>query len=256
MKRILIPSIICAALAGCTENAPQAADENSLKVECYARSTSGGNVIVKDFGMYVMNGSSSYEGVNNPVHVTYGTSWQYPEIWLDREATIYAFYPYQSTSDITNIPLSLSPQTDYLATTSAILASRSNPSIHIILDHLLAKIQIRIDGSKDLTYTITNIETSGTYNLSGNNLSVSTPGTVTSSGSEALIFPAREKSLSMSISYNGKSYNYVAPSKTYESGKEYTYNLKINDSKELVIVGEVEVNPWQVGGNYEGTVRE
>lgn len=256
MKRLILASTICAALTGCADKTETECD-SALNVECYARSTSGSNVLVKEFGMYVMSGDQPYEHVSNPVHVTYnGSAWTFPEIWLNDNASIYAFYPYQSTSDMTFMNLSLHQQTDYLYTPSPIAADKYNNTVHITMDHLLSKIKVRVGGSEAISFKIKDIETTATYNLRTNTLTAANTGTVESEGSEALIFPAREKTLRMDIIHAGKNYSYTAPSKSYEGGKEYTYNLKISDSKELVIDGEVVVTPWKSGGEYDGTVRE
>lgn len=256
MKRLILASTICAAFTGCADKTETECD-STLQVECYARTTSGSNIPVKEFGMYVMSGDQPYEHVSNPVHVTYnGSTWTYPEIWINDNASIYAFYPYLSTGDMTGMNLSLHQQTDYLYTPVPIAADKYNNRVNITMEHLLSKIKVRIGGSEAISFKINDIETTATYNLLTNTLTPASPGTAASEGSEALIFPASDKVLRMDIIHAGKNYSYTAPSKSYEGGKEYTYNLIISDSKELVIDGEVQVTPWESGGEYDGTVRE
>lgn len=256
MKRLILASTICAAFTGCADKTETECD-STLQVECYARTTSGSNIPVKEFAMYVLSGNQPYEGVSNPVHVTMsGSNWSFQEILINEQASIYAFYPYQSTSDMTTMELSLQHQTDYLSTSTPIVADKYNNRVNITMEHLLAKIKVRIEGSEDLAYSIPDIETIASYNLTTNTITPASTGTVSSKGNEALIFPASDKALRMNINHAGKNYIYPAPSKSYEGGKEYTYNLKISDSKELVIDGEVQVTPWKSGGEYDGTVRE
>lgn len=60
----------------------------------------------------------------------------------------------------------------------------------------------------------------------------------------------------MNITYNGKEYDYIEIASDYEAGKEYTFNLTINNNKDLVIEGDVIITDWQPAGDFEGSVNE
>lgn len=257
MRKYIFPLILSAALISCTSENTETPDQaESLSVECYSRSADNTKSLVKDFGMYVFSASGNYEGVANPVHVTYSNKWDFPAITLREQAQIYAFYPYTDNMDCTAIPLSLTPQTDYLTSAGAITADKTNPSISIVMEHILSKISVTINSSSNCKVTLTDIPSTASYNLRSNNLLTKAKSDVTSSTSSVLMFPtAEERQIGMKISYEGKTYSYRANPKVYESGKSYTYTLKINDDKELAIIGDVIITDWKAGGNYEGTVQ-
>ena len=98
-NNLLIATFISTALMGCTNNDSPQMDE-SLKVECYSRSSENSRELVKDFGMYVFSSSgNSYPGVSNPVHVTYSDGWNFSPVLLKETAQIYTFSPYTETTD-------------------------------------------------------------------------------------------------------------------------------------------------------------
>ncbi len=82
MKKELIALIIsCAALSSCTANSDELEQSSSLSAECYSRQTEfSAAAPVKDFAMFVMKGNQPYGDVSNPVHVTYGSTWTFPEV--------------------------------------------------------------------------------------------------------------------------------------------------------------------------------
>ena len=124
------------------------------------------------------------------------------------------------------------------------------------MKHILSKINVTIDGSSSCQVKLLNVPNAATYNLKNDKLTVGGSGNITTSSSSVLICPASSQVLKMTITYNGKEYDYTAASKTYEAGKEYGYDLTISDSKELVINGDVTITDWEQAGDYEGTVNE
>lgn len=253
---LLISSLICAALTCCTKNPSVPEKERRLSVESYAR-TANGNFKVRDFGMYVMDEDQPYRGIINPVHVTYSGTWVFPEIVLETPASVYAFHPYQSTTDFTSINLSLPPQVDYLATSSAVTATMENPSVQIVMEHILCEVRVTVDGSSDLSFRVKDTDAYAKYNLRTNQIFPrEQKSSVSSRGSSIFLFPGRSKPLSMTIYYKGKEYSYSAPVQDYESGKIYVHNLSISDTNSLTIQGGIIVSPWVPGTNYDGTLRE
>lgn len=255
-NNLLIATFISTALMGCTNNDSPQMDE-SLKVECYSRSSENSRELVKDFGMYVFSSSgNSYPGVSNPVHVTYSDGWNFSPVLLKETAQIYTFSPYIETTDCTSLNISLSNQTDYLASNSSITANKDNPSVSITMEHILSKINVTIDGSSSCQVKLLDIPISATYNLKTNILTAGSRADLTTNSSSVLICPSASQILKMSITYNGKEYEYTEATKKYEPGKEYTFKLTINDSKELIISGDITITDWLPAGDYDGTVNE
>ena len=188
--------MLSAALISCTSENTETPDQaESLSVECYSRSgDSNTKSLVKDFAMYVFSGSGNYEGVSNPVHVTYSDKWDFPSITLREPAQIHAFYPYTDNMDYTAIPLSLTPQTDYLTSVGAVTADKTNPSISIVMEHILSKINVTINSSANCKVNSFFGSGNRLYNLRSNNLLTKAEVDVTSSTSSVLMFPTKERS--------------------------------------------------------------
>lgn len=242
----------------CTDNSSPNKEE-SLELECYSRSSDNTKNLVKDFGMYLYSQASgnNYIGVSNPVHVVYNDGWSYPRILLSENvATIYTFSPYMETTDCTSLNLSLTNQTDYLASTGTVTASKTTPSVSITMIHILSKINVTIDGSSSCQVKLLSVPTSATYNLKTNKLTARILGDLTTNTSSVLICPSSSQELKMVITYAGKQYDYTEVAKSYEAGKEYTFNLTISDNKDLVIDGDIIITDWTPTGDYEGTVNE
>lgn len=254
-KNLIITAILGTALMSCTNDSPQPVNR-SLEVECYSRSANEKKV-VEDFGMYVLTSTgTTYQGVNNPVHVTYQSGWKFPPILLTEDAYIYSFSPYTETTDCTALNVNLSTQTDYLASSGPTTAGISNPSASITMEHILSKINVTIDGSSSCQVKLLNVPIDVEYNLKTNQLTIGNSGDLTSNSSSILICPSVSQVLKMLITFNGKQYEYSESAKTYEAGKEYNFNLSISDSKELVITGDVTITDWEQAGDYDGTVNE
>ena len=117
----IVMFLLPAALTGCSgkEDSLPGTGEAGLEIEnCFSRSTGTdtGHVPVKDFGMVLLDETGgSYTGVSNPLHVTYGESWNFPQVTLTQKTCrLFAFSPFRSIPG-KEVAVSLSPQTDYLA---------------------------------------------------------------------------------------------------------------------------------------------
>ena len=117
----IVMFLLPAALTGCSgkEDSLPGTGEAGLEIEnCFSRSTGTdtGHVPVKDFGMVLLDETGgSYTGVSNPLHVTYGESWNFPQVTLTQQTCrLFAFSPFRSIPG-KEVAVSLSPQTDYLA---------------------------------------------------------------------------------------------------------------------------------------------
>lgn len=259
MKRIIFFSaLFSTALYSCTDNDSLHTQNESLSVECYTRTSENKKDIVQDFGMYVYTSTlTDYSGVSNPVHVTYSGSWNFPQISLSEEiAQIYCFYPYTSMSNCKSLSLELLSQTDYLASSNVVTADKDNTSVNIVMKHILSKINVMIEGSNLCTVKLLSIPTVAQYDLVSDKMTLGDVSEFDTKSSSFYIFPSEKQQLKMNITYNGKEYEYTEVASNYESGKEYTFSLRINDDKELVIDGDVTITDWKEANHFEGSVNE
>lgn len=259
MKRIIFFSaLFSTALYSCTDNDSLHTQNESLSVECYTRTSENKKDIVQDFGMYVYTSTlTDYSGVSNPVHVTYSGSWNFPQISLSGEiAQIYCFHPYTSMSNCKSLSLELLSQTDYLASSNVVTADKDNTSVNIVMKHILSKINVMIEGSNLCTVKLLSIPTVAQYDLVCDKMTLGDVSEFDTKSSSFYIFPSEKQQLKMNITYNGKEYEYTEVASNYESGKEYTFSLRINDDKELVIDGDVTITDWKEANHFEGSVNE
>lgn len=257
VKKIYSIVLISAALLSCTDNSEQL-NRKSLRLECYSKGYNDNYeacAAVRDFSMFVMNGNNSYNNVTNPVHVIYSSNkWNFTEVKLtETTADIYAFSPQTNNISPENIELSLTPLTDYLAS-GKYTAKNTQPDISIEMDHILSKINMIINGNKVTSIKAKNIPTTGSYNILTGNISKDSSTGIVSGNEYIYIFPSTTV-LNFEIVYNLQNYTYTASSKEYMSGREYTYDLKLDGSGNLSIDGDVTTRPWEPGKEYDETIQ-
>lgn len=258
MRMTLSIIFISTALLGCTNNSEEPKQKSSLGIECYSRGYNDEyevSAAVTEFSMYVMNGQNSYVNVLNPVQVEYsGNKWNFKEVKItDTLAEIYAFAPQSSATNPANIPLSLTPLTDYLVS-DRYIATNKEPNISIDMNHILSKINVTIDGNKVTSLSVSGQPATGSYNLLTGEMTKSNSSDLISGKEYVYIFPSTTK-LTFDIVYNGKSYTYNASSKEYQKGKEYSYKLKLDVSGNLTISGDVTVKPWEPAEDVNGSIQ-
>ena len=107
----IVMFLLPAALTGCSgkEDSLPGTGEAGLEIEnCFSRSagTDTGHVPVQDFGMVLLDETGgSYTGVSNPLHVTYGESWNFPQVTLTQQTCrLFAFSPFRSASGLAEPP--------------------------------------------------------------------------------------------------------------------------------------------------------
>ena len=205
--------------------------------------------------MYITGYDNSYGSISNPMHVTWnGSGWDYPSVALtDKALGLAAFYPYDGNSVTTSVPMRLNPQTDYLASAEYIV-SNQHPNVKFTMDHLLSCIKVNVDSSSDVAVTVQKIPVEATYDMKTQVVSPLTTRGSASGLSEVLIFPAAG-CLSMDVAYNGKSYHYITPQLDFQKGKKYTFNLTVDSTEDLKLVGDVSITPWASGGDYDGIIK-
>ena len=94
-----------------------------------------------------------YAGAVNPLHVTYGEGWIFPEVTLtETPCRLFAFSPFAAIPG-KELPLSLVPQTDYLAS-GEIRLDWQNRSADVGMEHLLCLLEFTIEGSSACTLSV------------------------------------------------------------------------------------------------------
>ena len=189
----------------------------------------------------------------NPLHVTYGEGWIFPEVTLtETPCRLFAFSPFAAIPG-KELPLSLVPQTDYLAS-GEIRLDWQNRSADIAMEHLLCLLEFTIEGSSACTLSVEGVPTGGTYDLAGGKLSAGEKGTVPSDGNTLLLLPGKAGNNRVMIRFQENTYGWLLPAVTLEAGKRYGYALSLSKEGGLILSG-VSVRPWQEGEDYTGTIK-
>ena len=250
--------LLPAVLAGCSserEPFPQGG-KAGLRIEsCSSRGgTDGSPTLVKDFGMVLLDDTGGgYAGAVNPLHVTYGEGWIFPEVTLtETPCRLFSFSPFAAIPG-KELPLSLVPQTDYLAS-GEIRLDWQNRSADIGMEHLLCLLEFTIEGSSACTLSVEGVPTGGTYDLAGGKLSAGEKGTVPSEGNTLLLLPGKAGNNRVVIRFQENTYGWLLPAVTLEAGKRYGYALSLGKEGGLILSG-VSVRPWQEGEDYNGTIK-
>lgn len=254
----IVMFLLPAALTGCSgkEDSLPGTGEAGLEIEnCFSRSagTDTGHVPVQDFGMVLLDETGgSYTGVSNPLHVTYGESWNFPQVTLTQQTCrLFAFSPFRSIPG-KEVAVSLSPQTDYLASDEVRL-DWQNRRASIEMKHLLSLLAFTVDGSRACSLNVEAVPTEATYDLTGGTLSVNEgSGTVSSKENILLLLPGRLEERKAQIRYLDRTYDWYLPANTFEAGKRYDYALTLSKEGVLMLSG-VSARPWETGGDYTGT---
>ena len=165
---------------------------------------------------------------------------------------LFAFSPFAAIPG-KELPLSLVPQTDYLAS-GEIRLDWQNRSADIGMEHLLCLLEFTIEGSSACTLSVEDVPTGGTYDLAGGKLSAGEKGTVPSEGNTLLLLPGKAGNNRVVIRFQENTYGWLLPAVTLEAGKRYGYALSLGKEGGLILSG-VSVRPWQEGEDYNGTIK-
>lgn len=252
--------MLAAAFTGCSNNNENSdngsSDDNQVSIQaCYTRS---GNTtsIIKDFGAFLAKDDGTpYDNSSTNIHVTYDGTWYLPKITLGKEnGILLAYSPFDANGTITNIPLDLSKQIDYLYSAEQTV-NYNNPNVSIELNHALSKLVFVVEGNSPTAIRIGNYPTTARLNLFKKTISAnSTKGTIGTTDDSIYILPGSSRNIDkIVLTYQNVDYDYILPENTFEEGKEYTYNLSVTDNHELTL-NAVNVNPWVSGGKYEGNI--
>jgi hypothetical protein len=246
---------LATALWGCSSEQESNTSENMiLRINsCYAMGEEQGEI--NDFGMFLTTQDGAiFDANGNNAHVTQDHGlWETPSITIspDQSAQLFAYCPYTEDATVTDIPVCISSQTDYLYSKGqTVTYSSYTPSIELY--HLLSKITIQINDEAVESLSVSGYPEDGTLNLYEGTLSKGkTNTTVMSEDNGILLFPGYND-IVIDITYQGNSYHYPLTI-DLESGKEYIYSLVLQQNNKLEI-SKVTIINWETGGNYEGTI--
>ena len=183
----------------------------------------------------------------------------------ETEGTIYAYWPYSSTTDITAIQVDVTAaeQTDWLYATPVENVNESNASVPVTLNHMLTNVKIAINrGTYVGTGNISNITiqsdgfaTGGTFNAAqatpaftavtgtGDELSRSVTATLGGTATDIMVVPTgTSKAVTFTATIDDVDYTVTSSDVELEEGKSYEYTLSLNST--FMSIASVAVNPW------------
>lgn len=249
--------MLAAAFIGCSNNNESSEDSQVSIRSCYTRSGTETSII-KDFGLFIAKSDGSAynnSSSNSNIHVTYNGTWYLPKITLGKEnGTLMAYSPFDETCTITNMPLDLSKQIDYLYSKGQIV-NYNNPNVSIELNHILSKLTFVIENNSPTSIKIGNYPITASLNLFKKTInSNNTKGIITTTEGSIYILPGPSQTIDkIVLTHQNVDYDYILPENTFEEGKEYVYNLSITANHDLNLT-ELKVSPWISGGKYEGNL--
>ena len=206
-----------------------------------------------------------------------GTDWQLSEAVMlsEKKATLYAYYPYSATlTDCTALPIEACTQTDYLYA-SPIEVDATNSKASLAMKHALSLAKFNLlrgeyTGAGQISSIILQqVIKDGTLNTHTGAISAGKIGNDIYTPSEDLLLTNNGEALPISIitipmavttskaifCIDNVNYSYKIDNCVWESGKETTYTLSIDqESKTLLSIENVSIEPWGTGGSYEGTL--
>lgn len=242
-----------AAFTGCSGANGTDIEAESVRIgSCTTRGEDGQDIPVKEFGMFATDSNGNL--LTGNIRMQHGPAeWSPTGINCDETGKyVYAYYPYSQACTTLEMPMDLRTQTDYLRSLGAMVALSCRPAVSITLSHVLSKLTFKVQGQ-----TVENVNTGGykysaTCNIRNGLITRGTAqGEISSSGSYLLVYPgAIETGMAVSLSIEGNTYDFVLPAATLLPGKEYTYTLALHGQGVEIV--EINLTPWQSGGNYEG----
>lgn len=196
-------------------------------------------------------------------------------VYLDDTPTfIYAYYPYDESTDLRSMPLSAKAQTDYLYGYSVndndVMSSvnADNPRANIVLKHVMSRITLRIRVSERQTeeqnlygILLGNTYLAGGFDIPNSNLSLTDKGdlpisvkehlSATAQAFDILAFPETSvQDITLSLNLNDRYYSVPMPAGAWRSGQQYTYEVTID--KGTLSIAQAAITPWN--DNFQGDI--
>ena len=185
------------------------------------------------------------------------------DIVLDEtKGTLYAYYPWKSSTDLSAIPVETASQTDFLYAEPVANVSEKNANVPVTMKHMLANVKIAINKG---TYVGTNISkiaiqsdgfaTGGTFNAAqetpaytattGAGTAIESNATTTLGGTatDIMVVPTGiAKPITFTATIDDVDYTVTSSDVTLENGNSYEYTLSLNST--FMSVAGINVQEW------------
>lgn len=180
-----------------------------------------------------------------------------------------AYYPYGAEVTDYALPINVSVQTnstaiDYLYSDNVKDKSIADQSANLNFKHKLSQLILNISGEgysdlSGLTAVVKGLKVDGSLDLK--NGSVTTGGTVANitplfntdkTVATAIIVPGQDlKDATVEFTIDGKTYKWTPETQTAESGKKYSYKIKLTQEGVVLVNPGATITDWEDG--YIGT---
>lgn len=235
-------------------------------------------------GIYALNAgetfpSGVYNSKNNIKYTTTGdgtftaqsNAISFPD---EGQLSFVAYYPYTDPINNYSYSINVSNQSDptaidLLYSNNATSLGKTTTAVSLQFKHMLSMMSLNISigngiSSLDgMTASIKDLKTSGTLNLADGTISAGTTtesitpvlsGTANAKTLTAIVLPKQDfKNATVSITLNGKTYEWKPESQELDPSKKYTYSLQLNSSGLTAIQPSATIVDWEAGNTGSGT---
>ena len=184
----------------------------------------------------------------------------------DTKGTIYAYWPYSSTTsiDAIDVDMTAADQTDWLYATPVTGICEDKAEAAVTMNHAAANINVTINkgtylGSgaiSNITVQSDGIALGGTFNAAqatpdytafedeGKPLS-RTLNTTTGAATDIMVVPTgTSAAITFTATIDGIQFTATSAAVKLEKGNSYVYTLNLSDISTYMTVGSFGVNPW------------
>lgn len=198
-------------------------------------------------GLYILTedkkpyDKDSYKNFASLIH----GNWQVnTPVYITGKGLVYAYYPYRTTDSSPLLAINMGDQDDllYCKVPSPIEAGNSAPSLK--LSHALSQIVVTVENEEIVSISLTSPLT-GSFNICSGIFTDLVHGKVSSPSGQLLVIPHIATQTEMKIQLkNGNEYRYAISHMEYVAGENYTYQFKLNASREKLEFTSVTVEDW------------
>lgn len=221
-----------------------------------------------------------YDAYNNIKFTASGSVWApVSDVLLTKnKGTLYAYYPYAESTDLSAIAVETESQTDYLYATPVANVNENNAEADLTMNHALTNIKLQFINNNygagagnvsNITVSGDGFATTATFNAAqatpdyvansfepATGASISTDATVTLGHTDAidfLVIPnGASKKLTITAEIDGQQYTATTGSDiTLQKGKSYLYKLSLS-STYMAVDNSVTVTDWNKGNGESG----
>lgn len=217
--------------------------------------------------LFVKTGSSiNSDDYKTGISACYnGSTWVLsPTVELQNDAYVFASYPYSSSNDASQIPISVSPQIDYLYSGTGVKVSGNSPQATLTMKHALPMIAFNIaKGSyigegklTKLTLTGNTLYKNGNMNTVDGSISGKDKGEYTISQTKVieadgwqenfpqmfcLPFNSDGSNVNISLTVDGKEMKAALPKQDIAGGMKYLFRMMLTQNGILVLADQTEI---------------